>query len=62
LILGEHFNGTLRRYVATRTDPSVYSGDDLDVIGHRINTMARRIFQRAPAEDRYNAAVVALTK
>lgn len=57
----EHFNRTLRRYVGKGTDLSVYSQDDLGVIGHRINTTPRRIFQWASAENRYNAAVVALT-
>ena len=57
----ENFNGLLRRYVGKGTDLSIYSQDDLDVISHRINTMPRRIFQWASAEDRYNAAVVALT-
>ena len=57
----EHFNGTLRRYVGKGTDLSIYSQDDLDVISHRINTMPRRIFRWASAEDRYNAAVVNLT-
>lgn len=57
----EHFNGTLRRYVGKGTDLSVHSQDDLDVIGHWINAMPRRFFKRAPTEDRYNAAVVALS-
>ncbi|EQD72635.1 Integrase catalytic region, partial [mine drainage metagenome] len=57
----ENFNGLLRRYVGKGTDLSVYSQDDLDVISHRINTMPRRIFQWASAQDRYNAAVVART-
>lgn len=57
----EHFNGQLRRYVGKGTDLSVYSQEDLDLISHRINTMPRRIFQWASAEDRYNAAAVALT-
>ena len=35
--------------------------EDLDVISHHLNTMTRRIFQWASAEDRYNAAVVAAT-
>jgi IS30 family transposase len=57
----EHFNGTLRSYVGKGTNLSVYSQDDLDVISHRINTMPRRIFKWASADDRYNVAVVALT-
>jgi IS30 family transposase len=57
----ENLNGLLRRYVGKGTDLSVYSQNDLDVISHRINTMPRRIFQWASAEDRYSAAVVALT-
>ena len=57
----ENFNGLLRRYVGKGTDLSIYSQDDLDVISHRINTMPRRIFQWASAEDHYNASVVALT-
>jgi IS30 family transposase len=56
-----HFNGTVRRYVGKGTDLSIYSQDDLDVIGHRITTMPRRIFKWASTEDRHNAAVVALT-
>ena len=57
----EHFNGQLRRYVGKGTDLSVYSQEDLDAISLRINTMPRRILKWASAEDRYNAAVVALT-
>jgi len=48
----EHFNGTLRRHVGKGTDLSVYSQDELDVIGHRICPILRRIFQWASAEDR----------
>jgi IS30 family transposase len=57
----EHFNGQLRRYVGKGTDLGTYSQQDLDVISHRINTMPRRIHQWASAQDRYDAAVVALT-
>ena len=57
----EHFNGQLRRYVGKGTDLSVYFQEDLDMISHRIITMPRRILKWASAEDRYNAAVVALT-
>ena len=57
----ENFNGLLRRYVGKGTDLGVYSQKDLDVISHRINTMPRRIHQWESAEDRYAAAVVALT-
>jgi IS30 family transposase len=55
------FNGLLRRYVGKGTDLSVYSQADLDVISHRINTMPRRLHRWQSAEDRYDAAVVALT-
>jgi IS30 family transposase len=57
----EHFNGQLRRYVGKGTDLSVYSQRDLDVISQRLNTMPRRIHQWESAQDRYDAAVVALT-
>jgi IS30 family transposase len=57
----EHFNGQLRRYVGKGTDLSVYSQQDLDVISHRLNTMPRRIHNWESAQDRYDAAVVALT-
>ena len=57
----EDFNGLLRRYVGKGTDLSVYSQQDLDRIGHRINTMPRRIHQWESALDRYTAGVVALT-
>lgn len=57
----EHFNGQLRRYVGKGTDLSVYSQQDLDVISRRLNTMPRRIHNWESAQDRYDAAVVALT-
>jgi len=57
----EHFNGQLRRYVGKGTDLSVYSQRDLDVISYRLNTMPRRIHNWESAQDRYDAAVVALT-
>ncbi len=56
-----HFSGQLRRYVGKGTDLSVYSQQDLDVISHRLNTMPRRIHNWESAQDRYDAAVVALT-
>jgi IS30 family transposase len=57
----ENFNGLLRRYVGKGTDLYAFSQRDLDRISHRINTMPRRIHQWASAQDRYDAAVVALT-
>ena len=57
----EAFNGLLRRYVGKGTDLSVYSQADLHAIGHRINTMPRRLHRWESAKDRYDAAVVALT-
>ena len=57
----EHFNGQLRRYVGKGTDLSVYSQQDLDVISYRLNTMPRRIHNWESAQDRYDAAIVALT-
>jgi len=57
----EHFNGQLRRYVGKGTDLSAFSQQDLDVISHRINTVPRRIHHWESAQDRYDAAVVALT-
>ena len=57
----ENFNGQLRRYVGKGTDLSVYSQQDLDVISYRLNTMPRRIHNWESAQDRYDAAVVALT-
>ena len=57
----EHFNGQLRRYVGKGTDLSVYSQQDLDVISYRLNTMPRRIHNWESAQDRCDAAVVALT-
>jgi len=57
----EHFNGQLRRYVGKGTDLSAFSQQDLDVISHRLNTMPRRIHHWESAQDRYDAAVVALT-
>ena len=40
---------------------SAYSQQDLDRISHRINTMPRRLHRWDSAQDRYDAAVVALT-
>ena len=57
----ENVNGLLRRYVGKGTDLFVYSQQDLDAISHRINTVPRRIFQWASAEDRYTTPVIALT-
>jgi len=57
----ENFNGLVRRYVGKGTDLSVYSQKDLDAISHRINTMPRRLHRWESAQDRYNAAIVALT-
>ena len=57
----EHLNGTLRRDVGKDANLSIYSQGDLDVIGHRINTIPRRFVQRGLTYDRYNADVVALT-
>lgn len=57
----EQFNGTLRRYVGKGTDLSIHSQEDLDEISLRLNTMPRRLFNWQSAQDRYDAAVVALT-
>ena len=39
----------------------MYSQQDLDVISYRLNTMPRRIHNWESAQDRFDAAVVALT-
>jgi len=57
----ENFNGLLRRYVGKGTNLSAYSQQDLDRISLRLNTMPRRLHQWDSAQDRYDAAVVALT-
>jgi IS30 family transposase len=57
----ENFNGLVRRYVGKGTNLSAYSQQDLDRISLRINTMPRRLHRWDSAQDRYDAAVVALT-
>ena len=57
----ENFNGLVRRYVGKATNLSAYSQQDLDRISLRINTMPRRLHRWDSAQDRYDAAAVALT-